>query len=418
MALNRRLHKLQQQHNTEHYDDQGFYNAQPEPDNNAVDEAYYDADATGNQTDESWNLNEDEYYPKPTTTTTFVRPRPKQKTSTSSTIATGGATPFQPLSTVTTENATSAVTTTSINHPKSSANGSFRPRPPSQGNSTSAQALNDGFQSLAAAGFSMATSKMLGGDVGSNMDVVQGLVKDRLLQNINPSVLSLAYYKYYFCVDNEYVLRKMTRLLLPFLSLAVQDWKRKKNDASMMNGDHTTSFVGSYSYEPPTKDLNAPDGYLPLMAIITYVVIMGFVVGTHSSDSFSPQILIATASSALVMLIVEVLLMKIGFYLIGSVATPPYWLDIVCYTGYKLVFVTINLIINLILPSLVLYYAISIATGTIAAVFMIQTLRPYFRDLMEFNSENEPKKTRKIFLGIVGVAQILFIQLMGRYTSV
>eukprot|EP00483_Globobulimina_turgida_P000037 UN00037 len=163
------------------------------------------------------------------------------------------------------------------------------------------------------------------------------------------------------------------------------------------------------------------------MAVVTYIVIMGFVVGYQSGGNnnenvFSPQILIATGSSAFLMLIVEVLLMKIGFYFIGSVATPPFWLDIVCYTGYKLVFVTINLIIYLIFASQFLYYVISIATGIIAAVFMIQTLRPYFRDLSQFASgplmdnlsHNEPKKTRKIFLGIVGGAQILFIQLYGK----
>ena len=95
--------------------------------------------------------------------------------------------------------------------------------------------------------------------------------------------------------------------------------------------------------------------------------------------------------------------MKLGFYFIGTMAIPPYWLDIVCYAGYKLVFVTINLMLNLIFPSLIIYYIISLSTGTIAAIFMIQTLRPYFRDtsqfasgaLMDIASDNEPKKTRK-----------------------
>merc|ERR1712003_422574 len=99
------------------------------------------------------------------------------------------------------------------------------------------------------------------------------------------------------------------------------------------------------------------------------------------------------------MLALEVLLMKIGFYLIGSVATPPYWLDLVCYAGYKLVLVVGNLAVHLVCDSLVLYYVVSVATGVVAAVFMVQTLRPYFRDLGEFDGMNmgmggvdEPKK--------------------------
>eukprot|EP01084_Bolivina_argentea_P018871 35115_1 len=219
--------------------------------------------------------------------------------------------------------------------------------------------------------------------------------------------------------------------------MPIKQWRRKKMNET--SDDNTapppmiqSAGFDSYSYQPPIYDINAPDGYLPLMAVVTYIVIMGFVVGTQSSSegdgsiTFSPQILIATGSSAFALLCIEVLLMKIGFYLIKSVATPPFWLDIVCYTGYKLVFVTINLVINLILDSLIAYYVISVTTGIVAAVFMIQTLRPYFRDLSELESgplsgsitQNEPKQTRRIFLGIVFITQILFIQLMGRYTSV
>jgi len=267
-------------------------------------------------------------------------------------------------------------------------------------------------QRLAAAGLTAAASSgVLGGVLGGN--ITQNIGQNIVNQiPIPPGVLSLEYYKYYFRVHNEYVLKKLSRLILPFLKMNLKEWKRKKLNEK---------------WQPPIYDINAPDGYLPLMAIITYIVIMGFVVGFNQNENitFSPQVLIATGSSAFVMLIVEVFLMKIAFYLIGSVATPPYWLDIVCYAGYKLVYVTINLVINLIFDSLIIYYVISITTGLLAAIFMIQTLRPYFRDLSQFASgplvdiaaSNEPKKTRKIFLGIVGIAQLLFIQLMGRYTS-
>eukprot|EP00484_Ammonia_sp_Unknown_P028675 CAMPEP_0197040140 /NCGR_PEP_ID=MMETSP1384-20130603/16888_1 /TAXON_ID=29189 /ORGANISM="Ammonia sp." /LENGTH=437 /DNA_ID=CAMNT_0042470845 /DNA_START=30 /DNA_END=1343 /DNA_ORIENTATION=- len=420
--------------NVNSFDDQGFYTADNYHDgtyddyNGQTNEdgQYYDEPQQGqvdanyiqdaNYTDD-WNTNEEDYYPNPKHTQPqpkFVRPRPKQKTAA--------------LPATRQKRATSSSSFKPAFHPINPAETQPQQTHTSsrvQPTATTAGSFTNNFQQLAAAGLTAAATSGL---VGSSMGTVGGDMLNNFvhstpfLENINPSVFSLAYYKYYFRVHNEYVLKKLMRLLLPFLNLSVSDWKRQKLDAQY---DDNIAFK-SYPYQPPTHDINAPDGYVPLMAVVTYIVIMAFVVGTHSTDTFSPQILIATGSSAFVMLIIEVLLMKIGFYLIGSVAVPPYWLDIVCYTGYKLVFVTINLVINLIFPSLILYYVISITTGTIAAIFMIQTLRPYFRDLSQFASgplsdlsgNNEPKQTRKIFLAIVGVAQIFFIQFLGKYTSV
>lgn len=182
-------------------------------------------------------------------------------------------------------------------------------------------------------------------------------------------------------------------------------------------------------FELPINDLNAPDGYIPLMAVITYIVIMAFLVGIQESKQFSPQILIGTASAAFTVLFIEVCLMKIGFYLI-NITYSPYWLDLICYVGYKLIFVVINLGIFSLFNSLIVYYFVSISTGIIAAIFMIQTIRPYFinfGDQMIGNtsfiqqstpiSKEKHTKTKQIFLAVVGVTQILFIQLMGRYMT-
>ena len=264
--------------------------------------------------------------------------------------------------------------------------------------------------------------------------------KDQFINQLPPGIMSLAYYKYYFRVDNDYVVKKLGRLLLPCLKRSVKDWRRRKvdeesEDPLAPNPKVNSPAFAAYRYQPAVYDLNAPDFYLPLMFVLTYIVIMGFLVGTKSAAEelegdaggtrhtvFSPQILVATGSGAFVMLLIEVVLMKIGFYLIGSVATPPYWLDVVCYAGYKVLFVIINLVINLIFPNLILYYLVSFGTGGVAALFMIQTLRPYFRDLSEcgqiFGNVNEPKKTKMVFLAIVAVAEVLFIQWMGRYTTV
>jgi YIF1 len=42
----------------------------------------------------------------------------------------------------------------------------------------------------------------------------------------------------------------------------------------------TKSDNGVVVYLPPRDDINAPDLYIPLMAFITYVLIVGFSMGT------------------------------------------------------------------------------------------------------------------------------------------
>jgi len=235
------------------------------------------------------------------------------------------------------------------------------------------------------------------------------------------SMFSYNYYKYYFRVDNAYVLRKLKKIILPF-NRNVSEWTRKPIQSMNSSGSNINPY--NSTYELPINDINAPDGYIPLMAIITYIVTMAFLVGTTQGKQFSPQVLIATGSTAFTTLFIEVCLLKLGFYLIGIQYTP-YWLDLICYVGYKLIFVVINLFIFTIVNSLIIYYIISISTGILAAVFMIQTIRPYFKNFGNIppntnfvpENTNQPLKTKRIFLGIVAAAQIIFIQLMGRYMT-
>ena len=53
----------------------------------------------------------------------------------------------------------------------------------------------------------------------------------------------------------------------------------------------------------PKYDTNAPDLYIPAMGYLTYVLLVGYVLGLR--NAFSPDALAATASSALVWLVLE-----------------------------------------------------------------------------------------------------------------
>lgn len=75
-----------------------------------------------------------------------------------------------------------------------------------------------------------------------------------------------------------YVWNKLKILLFPFHKVNrhsvayihnVQNWNRQ------MNGNAT-------EYLPPNQDKNAPDLYIPVMAFVTYVILIAFFKGTNN----------------------------------------------------------------------------------------------------------------------------------------
>ena len=55
----------------------------------------------------------------------------------------------------------------------------------------------------------------------------------------------------------------------------------------------------------PRYELNAADLYIPSMAFVTYILVVGYMLGLQ--NRFSPEILATTASSALTALFLEIL---------------------------------------------------------------------------------------------------------------
>lgn len=74
---------------------------------------------------------------------------------------------------------------------------------------------------------------------------------------------------------------------------------------------------GTSCYLPPRQDINAPDLYIPLMAIFTYIVVVGFSAG--SKGHFSPQLISSSLSACFVAIILEVLdFILYSFLALGS----------------------------------------------------------------------------------------------------
>mmetsp|Transcript_27577 Transcript_27577/g.108096 ORF Transcript_27577/g.108096 Transcript_27577/m.108096 type:complete len:86 (+) Transcript_27577:1083-1340(+) len=63
-------------------------------------------------------------------------------------------------------------------------------------------------------------------------------------------------------------------------------WQRKTIDSSNYNQPNADE---QYSRSIPRDDVNAPDLYIPVMALVTYVLLVGFISGTKGV--FTPEVI-------------------------------------------------------------------------------------------------------------------------------
>ena len=94
---------------------------------------------------------------------------------------------------------------------------------------------------------------------------------------------------------------------------------------------------------PPRDDLNSPDMYIPIMALITYILISTVLAGLKGS--FHPELLGSIAGSALFVVIIEIVVLKIAMYLL-NITNESQLLDLIAYSGYKFVGVIVTLAIS------------------------------------------------------------------------
>ncbi|KAI9337922.1 hypothetical protein BDR26DRAFT_803776 [Obelidium mucronatum] len=165
-------------------------------------------------------------------------------------------------------------------------------------------------------------------------------------QNINRFV-NIPKLKYYFNVSNSYVLNKLRVLVFSFRQ---KSWTRL-----VVRGENSGPAGPIEGFKPPREDLNAPDLYIPIMAFVTYVLMVGITLNTRKK--FEPEVLGMTSSTALLIIAFEVLAFKLCCYLL-SVATDVPFFDLIAYCGYKFVPVLICLILNLVVPIPAIVYTV------------------------------------------------------------
>lgn len=155
--------------------------------------------------------------------------------------------------------------------------------------------------------------------------------------------------KYYFAVDNRYVMNKLRLLFFPF---AHKDWSLKYDQDAPVQ---------------PRYDINAPDLYIPSMAYITYVVLAGFILGTQ--ERFSPEQLGIQASSALAYNIFELIVYTVTLY-VTNINTSLRTLDLVAFSGYKYTNIVAILCTSIVFGSTGYYIAL-LYCGAALAFFLV-----------------------------------------------
>lgn len=213
--------------------------------------------------------------------------------------------------------------------------------------------------------------------------------KDIVNKEIN-RFMSVNKLKYFFAVDTKYVMKKLLLLMFPYTH---QDWE--------VHYHRDTPLT-------PRHDVNAPDLYIPTMAFITYILLAGMALGIQKR--FSPEVLGLCASTALVWIIIEVLVMLLCLYLL-TVHTDLSTFDLVAYSGYKYVGMIFTVFCGLVFGSD--GYYVALAWSSCALMFFIvrslkmKILSSFSADSMGAGASAKPRFRLYITLALAAFQPII-----------
>eukprot|EP00668_Euglena_longa_P029529 GGOE01036881.1.p1 GENE.GGOE01036881.1~~GGOE01036881.1.p1 ORF type:complete len:351 (-),score=115.53 GGOE01036881.1:206-1177(-) len=197
----------------------------------------------------------------------------------------------------------------------------------------------------------------------------------RMLQkthaNVSRYLFTFRGLHYYFTVNNSYVKNKLKLLLFPLR----HKYRRREVDAGH-RFESLSVVASSYNYLTAVDDINAPDMYIPLMAVITYTLLVGFFTGI-AGQNFSPEMLIATATSCALLTALEVLALRFVVYIL-AVPKAIYALDLLCYVSYKFFSASVILLLRQLLPRAV-YYVAWLTLALFHGYFLMQTLKLHWQ---------------------------------------
>lgn len=149
--------------------------------------------------------------------------------------------------------------------------------------------------------------------------------------------VSVGALKHYFNVTNTYVVNKLWIVLFPWRH---RPWSRQQR---------MTNNTQDVFYLPPREDINSPDMYIPMMALVTYILLSTLLAGLRGA--FKPELLGYTTTQAISVMLLEIAIIKLGTYIL-NISSSSQLLDLVAYSGYKFVGVIISLFLTSVFSQL------------------------------------------------------------------
>ncbi|EKM74715.1 hypothetical protein AGABI1DRAFT_47504 [Agaricus bisporus var. burnettii JB137-S8] len=216
--------------------------------------------------------------------------------------------------------------------------------------------------------------------------------------------------KYHFNVSNSYVMHKLKLIIFPWMH---KPWVRKVRRTEN----------GQSEWQPPREDINSPDLYIPVMAIVTYILLNALHRGLEKN--FNPKILGESASRALAVVILDFIFVKLGCYFL-NIQGASQVVDLIAYGGYKFVGVIITITAGFLGFSGPLWILVFIYSFLATAFFLLRSLRSVVLPDPSISISTNPNPTTTVtvnpaqrrrritFLFFEAVLQIIYMAVLVR----
>jgi hypothetical protein len=239
------------------------------------------------------------------------------------------------------------------------------------------------------------------GEIGGIMsDAMTGAMVRHFARELGKDSLSLwpqflQSTRQYFNVNHGYVLRKVAWQLAPVTN------PKKKSVEGELGGEKDWA---SRVFEGLEVDIEEPDLYIPTMGLVTYVLLCGVISGLQ--DQFSPEVLSATVSFTLVLLVIETTIAKGALYMAGAVQAPVF--DLIALLGYKYFYLSLQLAMGLIFGVGLLYNIVALGLTASCVVALFQALRRLAR-MQPTQAQEAVKDLHPMVLKALPVLQLLVV---------
>lgn len=210
-------------------------------------------------------------------------------------------------------------------------------------------------------------------------------------------------------MDNTYVLKKLFKIVVPFV-------KSKEEDYSQPSGWNDADYGMTKTEEQHHRTLLSPDLYIPLMSFMTFILMVCLSMGYR--NEFRPELISNYTINCMFFAILEMLLYKL-ILLIVRVKTLSL-LDITAFLNYKFVGLCLVLLAKFLIggwitTGITIYFSISFV------YYMYAELRSHAEgvaegiDIGNYSFSFFPKKTMALIPSFLEIIQVKGS--IGAYTN-